>query len=104
VPAHQDNNRNTDKKPVRKSQIFALANELSLDEENPFNQEIQTKARLSQQYDNNDKTQIFFEQDLDENEQQSFHEHEYPSFSFNRSSMTRTQNSQRTKDTSIDIE
>lgn len=44
------------------------------------------------------------EQELDENEQQSFHEHEYPSFSINRSSMTRTQNSQKTKDTSIDIE
>jgi len=56
MPAHQHNNKNTAKKPVRKSQIFALANDLSLDEENPFNQEIQTKARLSQQYDNNEKT------------------------------------------------
>jgi hypothetical protein len=56
VKAHQHNKWNTGEKPVQKSQIFALVNDLSLDEENPFNQEIQTKARLSQQYDNNEET------------------------------------------------
>ena len=105
MPAHQHNKKNTSKKPVQQSQIFGLANELSLDEESPFNQEIQTKVRLSQQYDNNEKTEYAISQeDFDENEEQSFHEDEYPSFSINRSSLTKTQNSQRTKDSSVDIE
>ena len=105
MPAHQHNNKNTGKKPVQQSQIFGLANELSLDEENPFNQEIKTKVRLSQQYDNNEETEVIISQeDFDVDEEQSFHEDEYPSFSYNRSSLTRTQNSQRTKDTSVDIE
>jgi hypothetical protein len=84
MPAHQHNNKNTGKKPVQQSQIFGLADELSLDEEDPFNLDIQAKARLSQQYDNNENTEfIISQEDFDENEQQSFHEDEYPSFSIN---------------------
>ena len=105
MPAHQHNKKNTGKNAAQQSQIFGLANELSLDEESPFNQEIQTKVRMSAPYSNNEKTEfIISQEDFDENEEQSFHEHEYPSFSINRSSVTRTQNSQRTKDTSVDIE